>query len=177
MAESCWWVSNIKISILLRDGWFYNTRVSLKWDKFHICTPQLSFNPFKFSKEIASVEPTALHLHFHYIQVAIRSEGLRYDGSILYKARWKIYRDKTHQKRETPINELRLQFSWRKFCKRHCKNSNPIKKSQRSDDYSSRRDLILCCISSTWIIWMIKWNKIILPSIEISESLPTSLAT
>ena len=33
MAESGRWLSNIKISILLKKGWFSNVRVSLKWEE------------------------------------------------------------------------------------------------------------------------------------------------
>ena len=33
MAESGQWVSNIKLSILLKKGWFSNVRVSLKWEE------------------------------------------------------------------------------------------------------------------------------------------------
>ena len=42
MAESRLWVSNIKISILLKKGWFSNVRVSLKRDEYHIYMAQLS---------------------------------------------------------------------------------------------------------------------------------------
>ena len=41
MAESCQWVSNIKISILLKKGWFTYAKVSLKRDEFHIYMAQL----------------------------------------------------------------------------------------------------------------------------------------
>ena len=33
MAESGRWVSDIKISILLKKGWFSNVRASLKWEE------------------------------------------------------------------------------------------------------------------------------------------------
>ena len=33
---------SIKISILLKKGWFAHVRVSLKWDKYHIYMAQLS---------------------------------------------------------------------------------------------------------------------------------------
>ena len=46
MAESRLWVSNIKISILLKKGWFSNVRVSLKRDEYHIYMAQLSYNLF-----------------------------------------------------------------------------------------------------------------------------------
>ena len=42
MAESGQWVSNIKISILLKKGWFVNVRVSLKWEESHIYMAQLT---------------------------------------------------------------------------------------------------------------------------------------
>ena len=38
MAESRRWVSNIKLSILLKKGWFFYVRVSLKRDECHIYT-------------------------------------------------------------------------------------------------------------------------------------------
>ena len=41
MAESGRWVLNIKISILLKKGWFSNVRVSLKWEKEYIYMAQL----------------------------------------------------------------------------------------------------------------------------------------
>ena len=42
MPESCWWVSNIKISILLKKGWFTYVNVSLKLDKYDIYMAQCS---------------------------------------------------------------------------------------------------------------------------------------
>ena len=42
MAESCSWVSNIKISILLKRVWFPYVKVSLKGNEYHIYMPQLS---------------------------------------------------------------------------------------------------------------------------------------
>ena len=46
MAESCLWVSNIKISILLKKGWFTYAKVSLKRDEFHINVAQLPLQYF-----------------------------------------------------------------------------------------------------------------------------------
>ena len=43
MAESRWWVSNSKISILLKKGWFSYARVFLKREKYYIYMAQISF--------------------------------------------------------------------------------------------------------------------------------------
>ena len=40
MAESRWWVSDIKISILLKKGWYSYIRVSLKREEYHIYMAQ-----------------------------------------------------------------------------------------------------------------------------------------
>ena len=42
MAESGRWVPNIKISILLKKGWFSNVKVSLNWKEQHIYIAQLT---------------------------------------------------------------------------------------------------------------------------------------
>ena len=42
MTEIRWWVSDIKISILLKKGWFYYVRASLKRDEYQIYMAQLS---------------------------------------------------------------------------------------------------------------------------------------
>ena len=42
IAESRRWVSNIKISVLLKKGWFSDVRVSLKREEWHIHMAQLS---------------------------------------------------------------------------------------------------------------------------------------
>ena len=42
MAESRRWVSNMKISILLKKEWFSYVRVSLKQEECHIYMAQLS---------------------------------------------------------------------------------------------------------------------------------------
>ena len=41
MAESRRWVSNMKISILLKKGWFSYVRVTLKQEEYHIYMAQL----------------------------------------------------------------------------------------------------------------------------------------
>ena len=47
MAESGRWVSNIKISILLKKGWFSNVRVSLKWEEYPFTWLSWLYNSFK----------------------------------------------------------------------------------------------------------------------------------
>ena len=47
MAESRRWVSNMKISILLKKGWFSYVRVSLKQEEYHIYMAQLFTVPLK----------------------------------------------------------------------------------------------------------------------------------
>ena len=42
MAESCWWVLNVIISILLKKGWFSYVRASLKRDEYHTYMAELS---------------------------------------------------------------------------------------------------------------------------------------
>ena len=44
MVESGRWVSNIKISILLKKDWFSNVRVSLKSEEWHIYMAQLTLH-------------------------------------------------------------------------------------------------------------------------------------
>ena len=46
MAESRRWVSNMKISILLKKGWFCYVRVSLKQEEYYIYMTQLSLQSF-----------------------------------------------------------------------------------------------------------------------------------
>ena len=52
MAESRQWVSNIKVSILLK-GWFYYVRVSLKWDNYQIYMAQLSLQSIKLELNVS----------------------------------------------------------------------------------------------------------------------------
>ena len=47
MVGSRRWVSNIKISILLKKGWFSYARVSLKREEYYIHMAQLSLQSFK----------------------------------------------------------------------------------------------------------------------------------
>ena len=42
MAESRRWVSNMKMSIPLKKGWFYYGRVALKQEEYHIYLAQLT---------------------------------------------------------------------------------------------------------------------------------------
>ena len=51
MAESRQWVSNIKVSILLK-GWFYYVRVSLKRDNYQIYMAQLSLQSIKLELNV-----------------------------------------------------------------------------------------------------------------------------
>ena len=53
MAESGRWVSNIKISILLKKGWFSYVRVSLKQEEYHIYMAQLSLESLERLKLLA----------------------------------------------------------------------------------------------------------------------------
>ena len=46
MAESGWWVSNNKISILLKKGWFSNVKVSLKWEEYPFTWLSSLYNSF-----------------------------------------------------------------------------------------------------------------------------------
>ena len=52
MAESRQWVSNIKVSILLK-GWFYYVRVSLKRDNYQIYMAQLSLQSIKLELNVS----------------------------------------------------------------------------------------------------------------------------
>ena len=50
------------------------------WSETSITFALLSslYNPFKFSKEVASVEPTALHLHFCSLSITFKEQlGVR----------------------------------------------------------------------------------------------------
>ena len=47
MAESGWWVSNIKISILLKKHWFSYVRVPLKGEEKHIFVVHLTLQSLK----------------------------------------------------------------------------------------------------------------------------------
>ena len=63
MAQSCQWVSNIKMSMLLKKRWFTYVEVSLKQDKYHIYMTQLPLQ----SLYIFSIGITLVDVHLNWL--------------------------------------------------------------------------------------------------------------